>query len=117
MLHDISLEVTLKSTCRFGVNAAQQLDCHKWVGMDNPNNLTKSTVEPLANIIRSSRRSVLTSHHNGDPCHPEVFVILDQVAKILLERVFDGESAYERFAFKESFKFAHNDIQAEKRVT
>ena len=74
-------------------------------------------MEPIAKIIRSSRRYVLTQHHNGNPCHPEVFVILDQVAKILLEQVFDGESAYERFIFKEEFKFVGNDIRVEERTT
>ena len=74
-------------------------------------------MEPIAKIIRSSRRYVLTQHHNGNPCHPEVFVILDQVAKILLERVFDGESAYERFIFKEAFEFVINDVPFEEWAT
>ena len=115
--HVLAAQVLRERRVRFFVDASQQLDRHKRIGVDNPNRVPEAVVEAFASVICPLPRARLTPHLNRDQLDPESFVVRDDVPESIFEFVLDAERAVESFTFEELGKVLDDVWFWKKRET
>ena len=113
--HVLAAQVLRERRVRFFVDASQQLDRHKRIGVDNPNRVPEAVVKAFAPVVCPLPRARLTPHVDRDPLNPESFVVRDDVPEAIFVFVLDTERTDESFMFEELSKILDNVSFRKKR--